>query len=393
MTTSRMMMIVVAVRATVVTPPTSSSFDLPRGRGRLLRLAATHRVHGAGETCEVDAHAGGDVAHLGPRERFANGGAVGVLGGNLLGHRRRKLLRRDDVLLVGERRATCREKRENEGERRACGRHRKTSSHVVELDTSNRDTGSLNSAVPVTALQNWLASLEKRHLADLTFSEVSRALRALSSTYVERRSTIASGAALSGAGKRAAFALFYGPLHFLLLDAIARALPVDGDHARLIIDLGCGTGAAGAALANVSGVRRVIGIDRSQWALDEARSTYRDFGLTPILHRGDVTTRRLPPDRAIFLAAFVMNELSDVQRDDLLTRLLDRATRGDRVLIVEPIAGFVARWWNPWRDRIQGAGGRADEWRFRVDLPPIVSKLDRAAGLNHKELTARTFWL
>ena len=41
-------------------------------------------------------------------------------------------------------------------------------------------------------------------------SRGSRALRALSSTYVERRQKIADGAA--GAGKRAAFALFYGPL-------------------------------------------------------------------------------------------------------------------------------------------------------------------------------------
>ena len=59
----------------------------------------------------------------------------------------------------------------------------------------------------------WIAGLETTHLAQLTFPEVSRALRALSSTYVERRQKLAEGAALSGTGKRAAFALFYGPLH------------------------------------------------------------------------------------------------------------------------------------------------------------------------------------
>ncbi|HMC56134.1 MAG TPA: hypothetical protein VKH19_13220, partial [Gemmatimonadaceae bacterium] len=63
----------------------------------------------------------------------------------------------------------------------------------------------------------WIAALEARHLAALTFSQVSRALRALSSTYVERRQKLAGGAALSGAGKRAAFALFYGPLHHMLV--------------------------------------------------------------------------------------------------------------------------------------------------------------------------------
>ena len=71
----------------------------------------------------------------------------------------------------------------------------------------------------------WIASLEATHLSDLTFSEVSRALRALSSTYVERRHALADGKALAGAGKRAAFALFYAPLHHLLVDHIVRALP------------------------------------------------------------------------------------------------------------------------------------------------------------------------
>jgi len=38
-------------------------------------------------------------------------------------------------------------------------------------------------------------------------------------------------------------------------------------------------------------------------------------------------------------------------------------------------------------------GGRADEWRFRIELPAIVAKLDRAAKLDHRELTARSLWL
>src|SRR5262245_58859924 len=38
-----------------------------------------------------------------------------------------------------------------------------------------------------TVLPHWLAALETRHLANLRVSEVTRALRALSSAYVERR--------------------------------------------------------------------------------------------------------------------------------------------------------------------------------------------------------------
>src|SRR5215218_8343222 len=96
---------------------------------------------------------------------------------------------------------------------------------------------------------NWIAGLEARHLADLTFPEVSRALRALSSAYVERRERLAQGAALSGAGKRAAFALFYAPLHFLLIDHVVRALPGALQPGATLVDLGCGTGASGAAWA------------------------------------------------------------------------------------------------------------------------------------------------
>ena len=96
-------------------------------------------------------------------------------------------------------------------------------------------------------LDRWIAALEAKHLAELTFPEVSRALRALSSTYVERRRKLAEGAALSGAGKRAAFALFYGPLHHLLLRHIVDNLPGATANVRTILDLGCGTGASGAA--------------------------------------------------------------------------------------------------------------------------------------------------
>jgi len=38
-------------------------------------------------------------------------------------------------------------------------------------------------------------------------------------------------------------------------------------------------------------------------------------------------------------------------------------------------------------------GGRADEWRFTADLPDIVLRLDRAAGLNHREVTARSIYI
>ena len=244
--------------------------------------------------------------------------------------------------------------------------------------------------------ERWLHEAERRHLADLTFPQVSSGLRALSSTYVERRRRLGEGGALDGAGKRAAFALFYAPLHFLLVRAVVHALPgtlrPQGDAA--LVDLGCGTGAAGAAWASAfAHPPRVVGIDRHPWALGEAARTYRDFGLTARTIKGDVATVALPKGPASILAAFTMNELQDAARDALMQRLLERAAAGDRLLIVEPIAGFVARWWDRWRAQVEAAGGRADEWRFRIALPAIVAKLDRAVKLDHREITARSLWL
>ena len=245
----------------------------------------------------------------------------------------------------------------------------------------------------MAAFQEWLDALEARHLADLTFSQVSGALRALSSAYVERRAKLTHGAALSGAGKRAAFALFYAPLHYLLVRHVVEAIPGATRGPATLVDLGCGTGASGAAWgAACTPGPRVTGIDRSPWALAEASHTYRTFGLEGRTRQADFATAKLQKAPACIVAAFAVNELADGARQVLLTRVLARIAQGDRVLVVEPLARFVAPWWECWRSAFQSAGGRADEWRFRAELPPIVAKLDRAAGLDHREITGRSLW-
>jgi len=246
----------------------------------------------------------------------------------------------------------------------------------------------------VSAFDDWISALEARHLAELTFPEVSRALRALSATYVERRQNLAKGAALDGRGKRAAFALFYGPLHHLLIAHIVDNLPGARAIVPTLIDLGCGTGASGVAWATaLPKAPRVTAVDVNAWAIGEAATTYRAFGIAASTRQGDLSAVRLPAGPAAILAAFAVNELPDDKRDAVLTRLLERASEGDRVLVVEPVAGFVARWWGRWKTAFEAAGGRADEWRVRAELPGIVLKLDRAAGLNHRELTGRSLWL
>jgi hypothetical protein len=245
----------------------------------------------------------------------------------------------------------------------------------------------------MAAFDTWLHDLETRHLSELRFAEVSRALRALSSTYIERRRTIHHGAALAGAGKRAAFALFYGPLHYLIVREVVRRLEVDVPGPVVLADLGCGTGASGVAWAEqLSRLESAIAIDRNSWALSEASRTYRHFAV-PVRTRQDDIAIAAWPERAAVLAAFSVNELSVEGRDRLFTRFLDRSARGNAVLVIEPLARSVAPWWASWQAAFDAAGGRTDEWRFRTELPEIVAKLDRAAGLDHRELTARSLWI
>jgi SAM-dependent methyltransferase len=239
------------------------------------------------------------------------------------------------------------------------------------------------------ALLGWLAAAEARYLADLTRREVGRALRALSSCYVERREKLATGHALEGRGKRAAFALYYGPLHFLAVREIARALTAGLKPGPIVIDVGCGTGAAGAAWALETGAE-VRGVDVSAWAVNEANWTYQTLGVRGRARRGTVGDLRLPSARSTILAAFVINELDERSRADALERLLDAAQGGHAVVVIEPIARGVTPWWRQWSAAFELVGGQTRDWRFRVDLPPLLRDFDKSAGLDHRELTART---
>ena len=239
----------------------------------------------------------------------------------------------------------------------------------------------------------WLDALDEKYRRDLTFQEVRRGVQALSSLYVERRSRLGQGAALDGAGKRAAFASYFGPLHFLLVREIVRSLGAADRPFPLLLDLGCGTGVGGAAWASgVSPSPRVVGVDRNPWAAKEAAWTYGRFGLDGSAKALDVNTFKAPGGTAI-LAAFILNELPDDVRERWQASILASATRGYPVLVVEPIAKKLSPWWDAWAEAFVAAGGRSDEWRFRVELPERLALMDKAAGLDHRELTGRSLWL
>ena len=187
--------------------------------------------------------------------------------------------------------------------------------------------------------------------------------------------------------------MYYAPLHFLLVREIVRALHAKLPADAVIVDLGCGTGVAGAAWANESGSStKVIGIDRNAWALHECKWTYQQLGLQGTVKNADVRNVRIPASTAV-VAAFTINELDPESRERLQKDFIRAARNGAPVLLVEPIARRVAAWWEEWAKEWRSTGGRADEWRFRVELPERLALMDRAAGLDHRELTGRSLWL
>jgi trans-aconitate methyltransferase len=215
----------------------------------------------------------------------------------------------------------------------------------------------------------------------------------LSSCYVERREKLARGGALDSAGKRAAFALFYAPIHFLVAREVTRALAPAAGIER-VIDLGCGTGSAGVAFALEVRATRIEGVDRNGWAVEEANWTYRTFRVHGRATKGDLVRKTFKSQRGdAILLAYAVNELADDARAVLLGRLVTAHRDGASLLIIEPIARRVNRWWTEWSDVLISATGREDEWRFRVQLPPRQRTLAKAAGLDPQELTARSLYV
>jgi hypothetical protein len=257
----------------------------------------------------------------------------------------------------------------------------------------------------VTSADELVAALLQRYSARFTRSELLKAIRALSARYVESRGGLS--AALDSDGKRAAFAAFYAPLHYLTTREILRALDAARRPLTRIIDLGCGTGLASAAWSRLSAPpASIAGIDRHPWAAAEAAWTWSMLGLDGRATRGDLlafarrqlasagprdaTRRATTLSNTGVLCAWTVNELPTEARDAVLTMLLGAAARGAAILVVEPIARSATPWWSSWTHAFIAAGGRADEWKFPAVLPAALAALDRDAGFQRRELAAKS---
>jgi hypothetical protein len=270
--------------------------------------------------------------------------------------------------------------------------------------------------------ERFIAALLDRHAAPLRRSEFLKAIRALSARYVERRATLADRSPLDSAGKRAAFAAYYAPLHYLTVAAILSRLNASERPLTRIVDLGCGTGVAGAAWAGrmangrarngagvgPRGVKRawrgagvpaiqemVQGIDRSGWAVEEAAWTYRTLGISGRATRGDLVraaeSLAVRKDRGTgVILAWSSNELEASARNRLLATLVELGRSGASILIVEPISRRAAPWFDDWAAVITNAGGRQDDWSFDEPRPAALSRIDIEVGFDRTALKARS---
>ena len=253
-------------------------------------------------------------------------------------------------------------------------------------------------------LHNWLTALQRRHQSSLTSVEFLKALRALSARYVERRAVLAHRSPLDSAGKRAAFAAFYAPLHLLTTREIIRSIgTTPRAPLHTILDLGCGTGVASAAWAlELTRPAKLRAVDLHPWAIVETKWNWKQLGLRGDARRADLVAaaQRLlaDPDRkklagTAAIAAWSVNELTAAVRLRLLAVLLTLAARGAQILVIEPLARTATPWWNEWATAFVAARGRADEWKFDVALPPRLRALDDAAGFQREALGARSLWI
>jgi hypothetical protein len=255
--------------------------------------------------------------------------------------------------------------------------------------------------MPADPVHAWIEALLPRHTRTLSRPEFLRAVRALSARYVERRSEIARRSPVDSAGKRAAFAAFFAPLHLVTTREIVRATGAANSSVSHILDLGCGTGVASAGWALAcERPPEILGIDRQSWSLDEAAWNWRTLGLRGRTRRVDLVRtvvdlarRSSPPRRTSVVAGWSINELDNAAREALLPELLCLARLGNPILVIEPLARTAVPWWNEWASRWQEQGGQAAEWKFEHALPPPLAELSEAARFQRDTLGARTLWI
>ena len=217
---------------------------------------------------------------------------------------------------------------------------------------------------------HWLRNRTAAAEQELTFRQIRQGVRRPKRPPSRMRGQ-APNKPLEGRAKRAAFATFYAAIHFRTVQGWLEAHPLDS-HSGLkrILDLGCGTGAVGSAIAlGLQPHPEVKGLDRSAWAVAEARETYRAFGL-----QGTAKRITLPgglprgEQGELMVAGWSINELDDAARSRLLPAIGAALTA---VLGSHFRANFRANppWWPSWQSTLSQWCSEESKIKFQWERP------------------------
>jgi len=238
----------------------------------------------------------------------------------------------------------------------------------------------------------WLSARTAKAESELSFREIRKGVQAVQADYLGRLKGTRGARVMEGRGKRAAFATFYAAIHHLTVYGWLQSEPLGVlPRFRTLHDLGCGTGAVGAAVARCLDPRPELqGVDKNPWAVSEARDCYRHFGLSGGARRGTLPGG-LPRigEGDLIVAGWSVNELDEGSREALLGQLKRVLGRGAGLLLVEPISEKICPWWSSWVRSLKGSGATDHRVKFSCDRPEWILRMDRAAKMDHSILSAR----
>lgn len=242
---------------------------------------------------------------------------------------------------------------------------------------------------------HWLSNRTAAAEAELSFRQIRQGVQAVQKDYLSRmRGQALPNKPLEGRAKRAAFATFYAAIHFRTVQSWVEEHPLQPRNGlNRIIDLGCGTGAVGSAVAlSIEPHPSVLGLDRSPWAVAEARETYRSFGLQGSAQRATLPGGLPRGSRGeLMVAGWSINELDDAARDRLKTAIENGLERGAGLLIFEPISERISPWWSSWQSSLSRWGTEEHRFKCHWERPEWVARMDKAARMDHRILSARVF--
>ncbi|HCH61689.1 MAG TPA: hypothetical protein DFR83_02715 [Deltaproteobacteria bacterium] len=245
-------------------------------------------------------------------------------------------------------------------------------------------------------VSQWVDAAHARWARGLEFRELRRGAQAVSDVYVHKRK--AGGLAeraVDGRGKRAAFVVYFGGLHLLLVqDWMSGQAPPTVDR---ILDVGCGPGVVGAAAARWCGGVRLHASDRVGRHLEVAAWTARQLGVKARTSKATLPTvlESARPSSLVTLG-WVLNELPSADRDATFSMLVRVVRKGAGALIFAPLSLRASPWWPELARTLRRATTEPlheTEHRFQPERPSLIADLDRATRLNHATMGARVMYV